>query len=486
MDQSTSMGAKMHRAGHLTGAVGIIKGAALAAAVALFGAGAQQAQAENMADALVGAYNTSGLLEQNRALLRAADEDVAISVAALRPVLAWTASVTRSFSETKNQFFTTSRQATTHFVGLSLDLLVYDGGASKLGTQAAKETVLATRQTLLAIEQQILLRAIGAYMNVQLQGENVSLRQNNLRLLREELRAAQDRFEVGEVTRTDVALAQSRVAAARSNLADAHGALANAKAEYTNAVGHAPGALAGQPKLPKRPSSLEAAQALAVRNHPSVLAVQHQVSAAELNVQRVTKAMGPSASFRADLGYSETWGTEDSNMTGSLSLVLRQPIYQGGRLAANLRRAMAVRDSVRANLLSVQRNVVQDVNDAYVRLEVAGASLVAANERVRAARVAFNGIREEATLGARTTLDVLTAEQELLNAQTARISDQAERWIASYELLSSQGLLTAERLELGVQIYDPTIYYNLVKNGPANISRQSRDLNRVLEALGKK
>lgn len=239
---------------------GVFKGVALAAAVALGSFVPQRGQAENMADALASAYNTSGLLEQNRALLRAADEDVARSLAALRPVIEWTTSVSRDLNETRLGGFSTTRHTSRFFTGLTLTLLIYDGGASRLTTQARKEAVLATRQTLVAIEQQILLRAVAAYMSVLLTGENVQLSLNNVRVLGEELRAAQDRFEVGEVTRTDVALAESRLAAARSNLADARGGLVRAKAEYTNAVGHAPGTLAGQPKLPKRAASIRAAR----------------------------------------------------------------------------------------------------------------------------------------------------------------------------------------------------------------------------------
>ena len=468
------------------GRIGTIRGAALAVAVALGMSGPTGVRAENMADALVGAYNTSGLLEQNRALLRAADENVALQVSALRPIINWTTEFARTLNDSRVGALVTTPQSSTIFTGLRLEWLIYDGGASGLGVQAAKETVLATRQRLVEIEQIILLRAVAAYMNVLLQGENVSLQLNSVRLGGEELRAAQDRFEVGEVTRTDVALAESRLAASRSSLANARGALVNARAEYTNAVGHAPGTLAGQPALPQRAASIESAQALAMRNHPLILEAQHTVAAAELVVLQTQKALGPTASVVANVGVEENFGNTNYRHNADAAVVFRQPIYRGGRLAADVRRVMARRDGDRADLLTVQRDVMQDVNDAFVRLEVARASLVATNERVRAAQVAFDGIREEATLGARTTLDVLTAEQELLNAQTARISDLAERSISSYELLSRQGLLTAERLSLGVQIYDPTIYYNLVKNAPASMSQQSKDLDRVLEALGKR
>lgn len=463
----------------------MLKTTSLVVALSLAAAMPRMAQADNIADAMIGAYNTSGLLEQNRALLRAADEDAAIALSALRPVIDWTIRLQGVNNEARGIFINQTKTSDI-FTGLTLQWLLFDGGASNLTKQAAQETVLATRQRLVAIEQQILFRAVGAYLNVLLRTENVSLGENNVTLLGEELRAAQDRFEVGEVTRTDVALAESRLAAARANLSDARGELANANSEYTNAVGHAPGRLAGQPRLPARPASVQVARDLAVRNHPAILEAQHQVAATELGVLATAKDLGPSASLRADVGIAEDFGSSTYTNSSSLSLNLTQNVYSGGRLAALLRRSMATRDATRANLLTVQRDVVQGVENAYARSLVAEASLTASTERVRAADVAFQGIREEATLGARTTLDVLTAEQELLNARIAEISSRVERSLAAYELLTVQGLLTAEQLGLAVQIYDPTLYYNLVKNAPAQVSKQSKDLDRVMKALGKK
>jgi len=464
---------------------GILRTAALAGGLALAAVTPKAAQAENIADALIGAYNTSGLLEQNRALLRAADEDVAGALARLRPVVNWTTRFTRALSEGTNNGLAFNTHSSTFATGLSITQLLFDGGASQLSKQAAQETVLATRQQLLDIEQRILFRAASAYLDVVLKSENVRLRENNVRLLGEELRAAQDRFDVGEVTRTDVSLAESRLAAARSNLAAARGQLVSAQAEYANAVGRKPGPLAGQPPLPRTAATLEAATSVAVRNHPSILAAQHQVKAAELSAQSAFKTMGPSASLSADLGVSDDLAGTDYNRNASVSVTLTQPLYQGGALASRYRRALATRDATKSNLLTVQGDVVQDVADAFVRLETARASLISSAEQVRAARVAFEGIREEATLGARTTLDVLSAEQDLLDALTNQISARSEEAVASYQLLQAQGLLTAERLGLAVQIYDPTLYYNLVKDAPAQMGRRSRDLDRVLKALGK-
>ncbi|GAA6200237.1 TolC family outer membrane protein [Aquicoccus sp. SU-CL01552] len=463
----------------ILGAVVITGGLALAALTP------RAAQAENIVDALIGAYNNSGLLEQNRALLRAADEDVATAVAQLRPVISWTAEATRTVIHGTSSGIPFSNPSSDLYTGLTISQILYDGGQRKLSKQAAQETVLATRQQLLNIEQQILFRAASAYLNVVLQSENVRLRQNNVRLLGEELRAAQDRFDVGEVTRTDVALAQAQLAAARSGLSSARGALINAQAEYATAVGRKPGPLTGQPRLPKAAASLDAATAIAVRNHPSILAAQHQVKATELVALSAAKTMGPSASLTGYYGTSDDADTADRYTTGSVSLTVTQPIYQGGSLASQYRRTLANRDAAKSGLLTAQEDVVQGVANAFTRLETARASLISTAEQVRAARVAFEGVREEAKLGARTTLDVLSAEQDLLDAQTNQISARAEQAVATYQLLQAQGLLTAERLGLAVQIYDPTLYYNLVKTAPSKLSKRSKDLDRVLKALGK-
>jgi len=442
------------------------------------------AQADTLADALVGAYNHSGLIEQNRALLRAADEDVALAASALKPIINWSAEVQRGFGNNTSVFgLSTGLARTSAELGLSADLLLYDFGSSAAGVAAAKETVLATRQSLIGIEQQVLLRAVSAYMGVIEASEQVALRQNNLRLLTQELRAARNRFEVGEVTRTDVALAEAQLAQSRSGLATAQGNLLIAIEEYRNIVGRKPGQLAAPPSLPSLSGNVETAKALAVRNHPSMLAAQFQVSASDLQIQRAEANMKPTVNLQGRLLIQESYNSQSSVRSGSVGVRVTGPIYQGGRLSASARLAQAQRDAARGNLHVVRHDTQQRVGDAYARLVSARASIEASQEGIRAARIAFEGVREEATLGARTTLDVLNAEQALLEAQAGLITTQAQLYISAYAVLEATGQLTARDLRLPVQIYDPNEYYNLVKDSPAKISKQGKQLDRVLKRL---
>jgi outer membrane protein len=437
---------------------------------------AMPAQSESLGDALRDTYNSSGLLDQNRALLRAADEDVAQSLAALRPVIMWQAqAIYANTSASTAGGLPDSIDAT---ISVSGSLLVHDGGASGLATEAQKELVLQTRQGLVQVEQQVLFRTVAAYMEVRRASEFLALRRSNLGVINQELRAARDRFEVGEVTRTDVSLAEARLAAARSLLAAAEGSLAQAKEEYRAAVGRAPGSLdVVNPAALQH--DLEAARAFAVRNHPEVLGAQHGVSASELNIRRAEAALNPRLNLGGTVGLND-----QGDATQRLSLTYGGTIYQGGQLQSIIRQAQARRDASRSKLLVISQGVSQNVGNAYASLRVARASREASALQVRAARTAFRGVREEATLGARTMLDVLNAEQELLDAQANAISAQADEVIVSYQVLGAMGLLTAQHLNLGVQSYDPAAYYNLVRDAPATTSQQGQALDRVLRSIG--
>lgn len=437
-------------------------------------------QAETLADALVSAYTQSNLLDQNQAVLRAADEDAAIALANLRPVVDFVARGSwREYDRNIAGFLapptTTSTAASME---LSASVILWAGGRGKLSVQAAREQVLSTRAALVNVEQQVLLQAVSAYVDVRLQQEIVALRESNVRVITQEMRAAKDRFDVGEVTQTDVSLAEAALAAAKANLAAAQGQLMIARERFKATTGHYPGKLAALPKLPTIPKTLEAAKSVAERGHPFVIQAQHQVSAANLNVQIASTAFGPTLSGKLDVTKDIEEGTESIG----LGLQLDQTLYGGGRNAAVYRKAMAGKEQAEAGLLQSVVQVSEAVGQAWAQLAVAHASIEAGRQQVTAAQKAFDGVREEAKLGARTTLDVLNAEQDLLSARASRLEAEANRYVGVYQILSSMGLLTAEHLNLGVPDFDPEAYYNAVKNAPAH-SAQGKALDRILQKI---
>jgi outer membrane protein len=328
------------------------------------------------------------------------------------------------------------------------------------------------------VEQQILLRVVQAYVGVLRAQAFLELRRSSVRLRTEELRAMRDRFDVGEVTRTDVALTEAALASAQSGVAAEEGNLVRAIEEFRAAVGRAPGPLE-TPSPANITQSIPEAKALAQRLQPALEQARHQVAAAEIAILQAEASLSPTVSVDGRVGLDD-----DLNESAGLGVTAQGTFYQGGRIASQIREVMAQRDQSRAGLLVTAQAADQDVGNAYANLEVSRASQAAFDAQSRAAQVAFEGVREEARLGARTTLDVLDAEQDLLDARANAVSAELDEITASYQLLAAMGLLTAENLGLNVQIYDPTAYYDLVDDAPAALSEQGEALDRVLQAIG--
>lgn len=446
------------------------------------------AQAETLADALISAYRSSHLIDQNQAVLRASDEDVAIAVAALRPVVAFVGNWNNTWANAnpKNRPHVSTTDTLGLSVALSAEMTLFDFGRNRLAIDMAEQSVLATRQALVNVEQQVLLAAVDAFVNVRLNQEIVGLRQSNVRLIGQELRAAQDRFEVGEITRTDVAIAEAELAAARAALATAEGNLMIARESYKAAVGHYPGNLSALPKAPAIPKSLDEARDVAIKTHPLIRQSQHLVTVSDRAVALTEANMKPSIGIGASLSHSYTdsegFLNDGTKNNAQLGLSFNQTLYAGGRLSALFRKAVAQKEAQRAALRGTVVGVEQNIGNAWARFAVFIASIEATNRQITAAQEAFDGVREEANLGARTTLDVLDAEQDLLDARTARLQADAGRYVAVYQILSSMGLLTVDHLQLGIPTYDPKAYYNAVRNAPATSSR-GRKLDDIMKKI---
>lgn len=457
-------------------------GASLSAVVLAIALPAQ-GFAETLSDALIQAYVSSPSLEQQQLLLRVTDEDVAVALSALRPTVNFQATFGKTAAFNGFNGRTTSTNAS---LSLVLDYVLADGGQRQFRLDAAKEAVLAARYRLVQFEQGVLLDAVSAYLNLRLAASLVDARESNVRLINRQLAAARDRFEVGEVTRTDVVLAQSRLATAQSLLAAARGNVDVQVEAYRLAVGRTPGTrLQAPPALPDLPTSLQGAQQLALQIHPLISADQHDITALELLASARAADRLPQVSLRGT--FSQTRPNQDS---ASIALNGTVPIYNGGRRSALQRQAVAQAAAARSGLGQTSRTVVQGVGNAWSSLEVARAQVAATRQGVRAAQLAVDGFREEAQLGARTTLDVLDAEQELIDARTDLLQAQSDTQLGVYQVLAAIGLLTTDHLGLSVKRYDPSVYYNIASTAPSNPltlrpSEQGNRLDSLMRRLGR-
>jgi len=432
-------------------------------------------QADTLADALRLAYETNPSLAANRAALRATDESVALARAAMRPSISLSA--TANFAQNPAL---TSAITDTYSAALNASLTLYDGGQSRLALEAAKQVVLANRAGLRGVEQGIMLSAIISYVDVQRDSAAVGLARNNVSLLTEQVQATRDRFDAGVITRTDVSLAEARLAGAQANLAAAQGMLARSNENYRAVIGVAPHNLAPRPPLPTLPASLALAEAAAQANHPQVIAALHGERAAMLDMQRARAARGVTVQGQASVGASSA-PSPFGGSSNSVSITGSIPLYTGGALVSLVRQAGSVLERRMAETQDTRRAVSQNTAIAWANLQVARSAIEANRLQVQAAQLAYEGSQEEARLGARTTLDVLNAEQEKLNAQNSLNTAQRDAYVAGYNLLAAIGALTADQLNIGIPLYDPNVHYNQVRNAPGTDLGASRAIDAIAD-----
>ena len=451
------------------------RGVIAIAIIGLICAGPSGASAETLAEALAIAYVANPALEAERARLRATDEQVPQAFSGWRPTITaegkfgtiQSDSQISSFSGLAIPGFTGSTKTTVDPLSYSLNIKqpVFEGGRTLFGTRRAEESVLAGRQSLRTAEQSTLLDAATAYMDVLRDEAVVDLRKKNVEVLRRQLEAATDRFEVGDNTRTDVAQSEARLSLSNSNLVSAQGVLTRSRATYERVIGQAPGTLESPKDIPPLPSSEEEALAAALEHNPVLLAARHAERASAEAVKVAKGSILPSVSLEATYEYAEDPSSSVArNEQSSAFARLSIPLYQSGAEYSRIREAKQTNSRNRLLIADAQRQVEQSVANAWELLRTARARLDSDRDQVRANEIALEGVEQEAQVGSRTTLNVLDAEQELLDARVALVGTTRDEIVAAYTVLTSIGRLTAKELGLDVNYYDPTDNYADVKD----------------------
>jgi outer membrane protein len=421
--------------------------------------------------ALAQAYQNNPQLNAQRAIVRATDEGVPQALSGYRPVITGTADYGVQHTETVSRTAGGGRTRTisdTHPRGVAITgtQTIYNGLQTANRTRAAESQTSAARETLRLIEQTVLLDAATAYMNLLRDRAILDLQRRNVEVLQEQLRQARDRFNVGEVTRTDVAQAESRLAAGRSAALTAEANHTTARAAFRRLIGVDPdGLAAGTPVDRFSPRTLDMAILLGRAEHPSVTAAMYGVDVALLQVKIAEGALYPTAIIQGNV--QKRWDVSAVTVEQFQATALGQvtvPIYGGGDEYALIRQNKETLGQRRFDLDTTRDQARATVVQSWGLLEAAKAQIQATQAQVTAAEIALNGVREEARVGQRTTLDVLNAQQELVNARVSLVTAQRDRVVASYTLLAAVGRLSAQVLGLRVPIYDPRIHYHQIRD----------------------
>ena len=443
----------------------------LAALIAALAAGT--ASADTLREALVSTYRANPTLTGQREALKGTDASVAIARAAGRP----TVSASAAFSRDITQAGTLQRISKGPFLstGIDLTLPLYQGGGVRNNIKAAKTRVEAGRATLRAVEGDVFTEAVAAYMDVIRDRAIVELNTNNVRVLSTNLEATKDRFEIGDLTRTDVAQSDARLSLGRSNLATAQGRLTSSEENYRRVIGTSPDALQPPPPLPPFPATADQAAQIALSNNPDLIAITRQAEAAGYDVRSSRASRLPTVSAIGSADYVRTFGGaagfnpntgQSSTLTGTATTVGvqgRVPLYQGGLPAARIRQAQALEGQTLEQRVATERAVLAATRSAFATYQAATGAIASNQVAVSANELALEGARAENSVGTRTILDVLNAEQELLNAQVLLVTARRDQYVAGFQLLNAMGQAEADDLGLdGGPLYDPLGNYRQV------------------------
>lgn len=437
---------------------------------------AETTRAETLESALVDAYQGNPQLNVQRAIVRATDEQVPQALSGYRPRVSATGTLgVQSTSTTSQilpqppgvpaQYFTNSGENMPYSAGITAVQNIYNGFQTANRTRAAESQVSAARATLQVTQTSVLLNAVTAYMNVLRDYAIVQLYQRNVVVLKQELRETRDRFKVGDVTATDISQAESRLAGAETLLLTGQANYENSASVYQEIIGHKPGKLApGSPVDRFSPPTLDQAEALTDQN-PNVITAMYNVDYADLGVKIAEGALQPQLNLQASA--QKAWESQlDVPETYSLSALaqLTIPIYQGGAEFSTVRQTKETAGQRLLELSLARRQVRQAIIQAWSQVAATKLQITSTQVNVKAAENALNGVRKEAIVGQRTTLDVLNAEQELVSARVAVVNAEHDRVVASYTLLATIGRLSPEVLGLQGQTYDPMIHYQQIRD----------------------
>ncbi len=425
---------------------------------------AGSASADTLREALNMAYATNPTLTGQRESLRATDATVAIARAAGRPAVSATVGVNRDL--TQAGVFKRGGKGPYLTGGVDVSYPLFNGGSVRNGIAAAKTRVEAGRATLRAVEGDLFTEAVAAYMDVIRDRAIVELNDNNVKLLGTNLEATRDRFQIGDLTRTDVAQSESRLSLGRASLAAAQGRLTSSEENYRRVIGKSPGVLQPPPPLPPLPASADEAVRIALANNADLVAITRQGVAAGYDVRVAGASRLPTVSGVASGDYSNTLGNTVGSSSGtatSIGVSARVPLYQGGLPAARIRQSQALEGQLLEQRVATERAVVATTRSAFASYQAAKDSITANEVAVKAGELALEGARAENSVGTRTVLDVLNAEQELLNAQSALVTARRDLYVAGFQLLNAMGQAEAEDLGLdGGPLYDPLGNYRRV------------------------
>ena len=421
----------------------------------------------SLLQALEATYDGNPRLLAARAQLRQTDEGVPTALAGWRPRVYFEGQAGPGVYQNRSDTLHYPEHRAPQDYELTLTQTLYASGRVSDALAIAKVRVLAQRATLVASEQQALLAAGTAYLAVVRDREILRLDRNQEAILARTLRANGVELAAGDITQADASQSEARLDRQRAATAAAAAQLTGAEASFENTVGVMPGDVALPPGDFTLTTTETEALGLAQDANPELLAARHLMEASRLGVDLARDQLLPLVTLNGLLERQRQYEYELYSQSVNVAQALVQvvvPIYQGGAAFSAVRQAKEGNVQAQDLVDQAARDTTQMVRTAWANILGARTRLAEESHATAADRVAESGLAGQQSVGARTTVDLLNAQQETLSSEVAEITARTDLLTAELMLLDATGGLTLAQLDGTHPRYDPRAHYRAVRS----------------------
>ncbi len=412
--------------------------------------------AQDLYSVLSYTYQSNPTILSQRTYLKSLDENLALAMSGWRPTAQAQGGISVDHEDSNN---------TPYGGTISANQNIFDGFNTTASIKAAEHQIRSGRYQLYSVEQSILTLAASAYVDVLRDQAVLDLQIKNEQVLQRDLETNRNRFEVGEITRTDLSQSEAQLAGAKASRIEAEGDLQASRANYLAIVGKMPENMkAPEPLDMLMPASLDEAKEIALKANPNIIASKYAQRSLNDNVMVQKSALLPSLDLQASVErYWETGDASTEEEKLIAGAVITIPIYEGGASRAKIRNAKQLSNQAKIDIIATERDILKELAANWEILKASKAQIISIQSQIKASEMALAGVKQEFLVGARTVLDVLNAEQALLDSRVSLVTALHSETIASFSVLSNLGRMTPAYLGLNVETYDPNINYKDTK-----------------------
>lgn len=435
------------------------------------------AYAINVRDALASAYKNNQDLLVTRQAVIASHEKIVQAKGGFRPKI--DAKAQTSLAKNRRK----SDADSIHVKGLEKDnngsvtisQNLFKGFSDVAKVAQTEHEILSAWAQLKDKEQQVFLGVIKAYLDLYAKYAAVEVYKANLVSMQKSYEAASTKRKIGEETLTQESLAEAKYVEAQSKLESGLAELEAAKATFEQLTGLAAPERVDHPKeLLDVPVSMDVLQEVALKDNPKITQATEDLASAKQSKRSITGQLLPSVDLQAsstrDIKQTKTTylnysgNPTNTQVNNQVAVSISVPLYDAGVTRSQRREAKETVVTKRIAFEKVRQEVIQACKQIYRAFLAAKLNMDNSVRQVKAQEVAVDGTTQEMDVGTKILLDVLNAQTQLLQAKLDQISTIQQYYFTLYQMLSLQGKLTAEGLDLPVEIFRPEQNYNEIKN----------------------